>query len=149
MSRTLEQFERVKRFLKCIENQNKVSLDYDDELWAFFQNCWHLKDFIKYDSTLHSSITSRVETNVKKIPSICICADLCNRSKHSNLTKHIRKDARVAHKNVTIKLGNGEPVISYEHIIVLKDGSKYNALDVARNAVEEWEKLLKGYGLIK
>jgi hypothetical protein len=72
---------------------------------------------------------------------------LCNRSKHLKLTI-IRKDAKVAHKNVTLKLGSGEPAVTYEHIIVLNDDSKYNALDVAREAVEEWEKLLKGYGLI-
>jgi len=57
----LEQFRRVKRFLKRIGNQDRDATKYDDDLWGFFQNCWHLKDWIKNDPQIPQSVKDGIE----------------------------------------------------------------------------------------
>ncbi len=73
-----QQYERMLRYLKRIEYETKSSIEYDDDLWAFFQACWHLKDWIKNDSAVPTSVSKNIEQIVKKYPSIIITADLAN-----------------------------------------------------------------------
>jgi hypothetical protein len=157
MSLYLEQFKRVKRFLKRIEDQDRDSNEYDDDLWSFFQNCWHLKDWVKNDDGVATDIQNNIESEALECLSIRICADLCNRSKHLKLTRSIREDAKISVRSVTIQAPplsmNNEDnaklkcVSSYEHIIKLQDGSRYSALEIARKSVEDWEILLKRHNL--
>ncbi len=158
MSSYLEQFARVQRFLKRIENQDRDSNDYDDDFWSFFQNCWHLKDWIKYDDSISSDICKSIEEGALNFLSLRICADLCNRSKHLKLTRNIREDAKITSRNTTVNA----PTLSMnnennaklkcastcEHIITLQDGSEFVALEIARQAVKDWESLLSEYILI-
>jgi len=149
MSKFLKQFERVKRSLRKIEieNQDRDSTEYDDDLWHFFQDCHHLKDWIINDPDIPDEvkgIETKVGENIEKFVSnnkeLRVCADLANRSKHLELTRHSREDAKVTSRNVNIDLNLGTSTC--EHIITLGNGRKRIALDVAREAVEAWESFL-------
>lgn len=158
MKSYLEQFARVHRFLKRIENQDRDSNEYDDDLWSFFQNCWHLKDWIKYDDSVSSNIQNSIEKDALNYLSLRICSDLCNRSKHLKLIRKIQEDAKITSRSTTVNV----PTLSMnnennaklkctstcEHIITLQDGSKHVALEVASQAVADWENLLKKRNLI-
>jgi hypothetical protein len=149
-----EQFARVKRYLARIEDRNRYPIDYEDDLWSFFQNCWHLKDWLKNDSSVPSVITQKVENDLKNCSSLMICADLANRSKHLKLTTPPpRKDAKVKEKKITAVVNEvpgttkSESSISIDFIITFDSGSTKSALDVARSAIKEWQTLISGYGL--
>jgi len=90
-----EQFQRVLRCLKKLKNQDRGTLEYSDDIWSFFQNCWHLKDWIKNDPELPRTIRDSIEKEIEQFESLLICADLSNRSKHSELNRNIRKDAKI------------------------------------------------------
>jgi hypothetical protein len=141
-----EQFRRVKRYLARIENQSRDSTDYDDDLWSFFQNCWHLKDWIKNDPDISASVSEQIEDIVDNHPNIVICADLANGTKHSRLDRKGRVGAQFTERNVTVHLGNPTTSES-EHIITLQDGTQVVALDVAKKAVEEWQTIFATHGL--
>lgn len=151
MSTFLDQFERVKRFLKRIQNQDRDSVAYDDDLWTFFQQCYHLKDWIKNDLGIRDEIRNEVEAFVNGNEELRICADLANRSKHLKLDK-VRDDARITSRSVTIyppTAGSDSTGASTcEHIITLGDGRKRRASDVAKRAVEAWECFLSDKKLI-
>jgi hypothetical protein len=139
----VEQFRRMERFLGRIENDDRGADDYDDDLWSFFQHCWHLKDWVANDDALPQDVRDRVASTVHSNRSLMVCADLANRTKHLKLTKMNRHDARVTQRNTTVYLGN--PVRSTsEHIITLRDGTTLVALDLARRAVEDWRQILQG-----
>jgi len=157
MSKFSEQFERVKRSLKRIENQDRDSTEYDDDLWHFFQDSHHLKDWIINDPSVPEVIKGeyidkdhkkghKVENYVKGNVELRICADLANKSKHLELDKFSREDAEITSRNVNILLSTGTSTC--EHIITLEDGSKHIAMDVARKAVEAWESFLSENKLI-
>ncbi|MBA7587703.1 hypothetical protein ES708_29737 [subsurface metagenome] len=156
MSTFLKQFERVKRYLNKIEDQDRDSTAYDDDLWSFFQNCHHLKDWIKNDPDVADEVKgekgTRIEEFVGSNRGLRICADLANRSKHSELTRSSRVDAKVTSRNTTIYVptagSDSVGTTTCEHTITLGDGSKRIALDVARKAVKAWESFLSENKLI-
>jgi hypothetical protein len=78
MSSYLEQYKRVKRWharFAAINNgleHTKSSDYYADEVYAFFQNCYHLKDWIKNDP-LSGQPGPKVEGFVHSSLSLRIC----------------------------------------------------------------------------
>lgn len=53
--------------------------EYLDFLHAFFQNCWHLKDWIRHDRTAPQSLkdaANRIRKRQEQITSIDLAADL-------------------------------------------------------------------------
>jgi len=156
----MKQYERVKRFLARVEDQDREQISYEDDLWSFFQHCWHLKDWIKYDSSLPQSVSDKIESEVKNYKWLMIAADLANRSKHSQLQKFKRVDADVKSVGVTVHVPTlhrnvqkgetttvGECRSEYHYTISTDDGSEYDALKVARNAVRDWEQLIDKLGI--
>lgn len=109
-----EQYSRVKRYYDRIKCLNNNQIEYEDDLWAFFQNCYHLKDWIKngqVSQQIKESIENKISTtNCTYLP---MCADLANRTKHSTLDKHNRVDAEHTNTDVTINA----PSVSYKMIV--------------------------------
>lgn len=101
MNQYSQQYERVKRLFSGLTNKSYSQIDWEDNLWSFFQNCWHLKDWIKNDSTLSQSIRNQIENETKNYKNLMTIADLANRSKHLTLTFK-RVNANITGKSVTI-----------------------------------------------
>jgi len=158
MAKFKEQFERVKRSLKKIETQDRDSIEYDDDIWHFFQDCHHLKDWIKNDSDVPKEIKGKegeiVENYINGNVELQICADLANRSKHLELI-HKRVDAKVRRfttyaPTIIITDPNGNELLNTgsdaqgksEYWITNSKGTTYMALEVARKAVEAWNTFL-------
>jgi hypothetical protein len=56
-----EQLDRVRRFFaRTWVDTGRTDVQYQDDTWAFFQNCWHLKDWIKNDQMIPQPIRDRV-----------------------------------------------------------------------------------------
>jgi hypothetical protein len=161
-----DQFPRVLRFYTRITREDKAEPDYQDDIWAFFQNCWHLKDWIKNDENVmvtralcpicknkdQKFVKGRevcIECEINRCNYIPICADLANRSKHSQLLRN-RKDGRML-ADVAVMLG-GAPTesgcsVTYSYFVVSRDTEHVAALDLAKNAIEEWKTLFQRWGL--
>lgn len=141
-----EQYERVKRSLNRIQSEEQEStVDYMDDLYSFFINCYHLKDWIKNDPA--TGLTEdEVEDFVNSQLSLQICADLANRSKHAILEKYIRQNADMKERSITIDLNQG--ITIYENMVALEDGSRHIAENIAQQAVDAWTKFLSSRGLL-
>jgi hypothetical protein len=153
----LLQFERVKRYLCKIDPPTRYhgdQIEYEDNLWSFFQNAWHLKDWIKND-TLIKRIP--IEKIVEKYNSLKICADMANRTKHHQL-KNKRLDAMHFSTDVIVDipttlydiLTSDEkpyPIIkasgsTYNYVIEDVFGNKYKAIELAHEIVKDWEDII-------
>ena len=151
MSAYQEQLNRVERWMARLRDRCRDQTEYLDFLWSFFQNCWHVKDWIKNDAELPQSVRDSVEKDLNEFRALLACADLANRSKHLELKK-IRKDARLRREielQVWENVATGETfsAASFEYFVVLEDGSSRPAIDVGNEAVSDWKTLLSKYGL--
>jgi len=162
-----EQFDRVKRYYKRIDPEKKDhgnQLDYEDNLWSFFQNAYHLKDWIKNDDTIR--INGDIEDIKKGYPCLVICGDIANRTKHLKLhcekedAPHPRQGAKLSGKDVNVCLppanykindilrnkpvpiSKGSTAI-YNYRIIDSSGEEYNAINLAEQIIEAWTRIIE------
>ncbi len=146
----VEQFERVKRWYERFKQIHDGAPPgvapsteyYLDDVYAFFLNCFHLKDWIIQDNTVPKSTSSIVEGFISRSTSLSICADLCNSIKHLSLTQPPRT-GKVPQWGPRFKavIGNGS-TIAVEYSIITASGP-IDAFDLATKCVDEWKQFIK------
>jgi hypothetical protein len=145
-----EQLQRVKRWLGRIQDQHLDSETHLDFMWAYFQNCWVLKDWIKNDSNVPKGVRDKIEGELKNHKNLMICADLANRSKHLTLLDK-RVGGKVDSIGVTVHvptIGSKTPVRSEHHYTVVGDaGELGDGIQIAQDAYEEWLEVLRKLNL--
>ena len=147
-ARYVEQLDRTKRYLKRFTDltngipHTHDTQYYDDEVYAFFQNCYHLKDWIIHDPICHK--WSSVEKFINSDKDLQICADICNNQKHLKLTKSPRSKENpefaggIINLNIRENLGGDSSVgiaISYE---VSTNSGNIDAFALATRCVNSW-----------
>lgn len=76
------QYERMVRFyLRC---QNCNPEDYLDFSFSFFQNCFHLRDWIRHSNSI-VNFDNVWKDFTNTYPQIKFCRDVCNGTKHFQL----------------------------------------------------------------
>lgn len=150
------QFLRVKRYLKKVRliatKQFPEGVDdhVEDEVYAFFLNCHHLKDWVSKDSSLgigQEKVTKFIESET----CLTICADLANAHKHRGLAANKRSRKKplpkempdfiypiCVHINQRIK-----PVTLGLEAKIKSDYGEYDYLDLAEECVKAWEIFLR------
>ena len=144
----VEQLERVRRFLVRFEalgtgvEHTQHSGNYEDDVYSFFQNCYHLKDWIKNDP--YCANWSDVEAMINGSQYLQICADLCNAQKHLSLTRS-RSSQSPQFDGGTMRLnimeGGGPTVvqIALSYNVSTTSLGRVDALDLARKCMAAWE----------
>ena|ERR1700719_794556 len=152
MSAWEQQFKRVARALKKVEQRKTDDEEELDDIYNFFQNCWHLKDWIKNDDGLSQEIRDAIVRDAETTESLRFCADLANGSKHLKLQKE-RHGAKLWHiRAISVTDGKtGEILSSAEigYVIASKDGSPTpsDLIGFSRKAVQDWKDLLAKHKL--
>jgi hypothetical protein len=154
-----DQFARVRRSLARVENSSvnpqlelppEKQTEYEDMLFTFFQNCWHLKDWIKNDSAAPRSLAGPIEQLCRRYQSLPLAADVANGTKHLRLDNP-RLGARVVPEimvRLTDSFVTGESTSQVRYVYKISDdrGNSFDALTVARQAVSDWETLITTNG---
>lgn len=147
----LEQFLRTKRFLQRFAQLNtgvqhmQPSSHYDDDVYSFFQNCYHLKDWIKNDP--YCSAWNDVEAFINSNTDLQICADLCNSLKHLKLTKQPRSAANPKfggsklHLDIKDGAGKTEVKVAISYAVSTTSGD-IDAFHLASQCVTAWEQFI-------
>ena len=146
-----EQFERTKRWYERIKKidqgmQHNLPSDYYcDEVYAFFLNCFHLKDWIENDDTVKSLAKGKVKNFIKQDECMSVCADICNSIKHLKLTKPpwSDQDPKFGGRKFSLSLGGEpEPIIKVKFSIETKTGT-IDAFELASECVRKWGEFIK------
>jgi len=144
MPEYMDQLNRVRRMLDRINLQERSPIEYGDDIWSFFQNRWHLKDWMKNDPSVPAHVRGSIETLVADSPPLMICADLANATKHLRL-RNPRVGAKHSHWNIAITPGESSKV---EYLIDIGRGTQQDGLALARKCLLEWERILAAQGLV-
>jgi hypothetical protein len=144
-SKYLEQFERVERWYQRFKEINDGKLHdryteyYKDEVYAFFINCFHLKDWIKYDKSVGNA-NNIVEEFVKNNTDLNLCRDICHGIKHLELKNpKSGKDPKFGKRDYAI---NSAGIINIKYTINLKDGP-IDAFELATRCLKVWEEFIQ------
>jgi hypothetical protein len=149
-----DQFERLKRYLCRIRIRDRDRAEYEDDLLSFFQNCWHLKDWIWNDDSLTLDVRTEVRDAAHRHKALRVCRDIAIRSKHLELTKpsvgtgaDIFGEAEVEISD-SMSSGKSTSKVLWDYMVDI-DGESVRALDVAEAAVGTWHYLFATHGMLK
>lgn len=144
----MQQLARTYRFLDRYKERLGLSPEREPErfneledfLWSFFQNCWHVNDWIRNDDTLPRTLRDAVWDDVKESRRLGIAADLANGSKH-----FARNPGRewVGAQDGQIQISeNPDGTWTFSHEVAFPDGSRLSAIQAADDAMEAWKEIL-------
>ena len=150
-SRALEQYNRVLRWHERLDDihwgrytpqpesvePNELLLRATDELYAFFMNCYHLKDWIKHDESVATRTQKAVEGYVTQVDNLRICADICNSLKHLKLSRP-RFDKPVSLESTVWESVGAEFRHLYVKPVVYVDRQEVDAFELAAGCIKDW-----------
>jgi len=140
MTDVMERFGRLERSLEKVRsNKNRKVDEYKDDVLAFFEVGWSLKDWIRNSQQIAESATKEAEKYAKGNISLRICADIANRSKHLKLTFK-REDADIHKRNTIIHAappGKGYGELRFQ--IRLDSGHEFDAISTAHVVTKVWQ----------
>ena len=141
------QYDRMVRGYDRLNEDYYSSINFEDDIQHYFQDCWHLKDWIKNDDSISQAVRGCVEAEVEKHEPLRVIADLANGSKHLNRYTN-RLGAYVTGGHLTIGLGQNKPIdIDYE-VTLTKTGTVLSAKAIAKEAFDAWQVVLANLGLL-
>jgi len=145
------QLDRARRMLERVEsaasNQEWGTIDdvtFQDDMWVFFQTCWHIKDWVKHDPMVDDPTKAAIKAQAESSPVLLACHDICNGTKHLKLTKPRGGGARYHSTESTLESGF---VVNIDCRIDDGTGALISGKDLARRCIAEWEGILRGHGL--
>ena len=79
------QLERVHRWQRRVTHSANIgSGDLEDFVFALFQNCYHLREWIEKTAKVPSS---ELDGLFARTPELRVCRDICNGTKHLTLSR--------------------------------------------------------------
>ena len=133
--------------------------DIMDEIVAFFQNCYHLKDWIEHDTVLQVRLDSLgIDIDhalINADDDMKLLADLCNSSKHMELKIKAGILGRSG-ENPKFKEGQnfkvtiGEPGGTKTEVywsIKTDNGNVYSVIDLATRCIQKWDNFISTYSV--
>jgi len=141
-----DQLDRVLRYLRRVharegDPNQRFIVDYQDDVWSFFQNCWHLKDWVRHDPLIAEDVKARIEAAVESSRILAIANDMANGTKHLEL-----HEARAGASYSHLTLATSGPISTLECMIEVR-GEQRTARELATECVREWERILRAEGL--
>ena len=148
-----EQYDRMRRwyYRLVILNEGRLhdmpSDNYLDEIYAFFMNCYHFKDWIKNDDTVAGTVQQTVEAHINSSRPLKLCADICNSLKHLRLTSS-RSGERPAFgkKQFGLVLGTAPTTIDLKYEVNTTTGP-IDTFQLATDCIDDWDAFLTANGL--
>jgi hypothetical protein len=140
-------YQRIQLIAKRLEETGKLSVEDMDYILAYFQNCYHLKDWLKYEKVVDENDIEKWVNEISK--PLMLCKVICNGSKHFILNDE--KRAKRKHKESVYKdfqIGRGAlPWGTEEHWFVRADGEQHDIFELASECQREWKKFLDERGI--
>ncbi len=141
------QFERTERWYNRVINA-ETKEDIIDYLFAYFQNCYLLREWLILTSELkQSELDDLFSENVELV----ICRDICNVTKNFSISRPSQEF------ELSIIQEYCNPNSPYHmncwfggdaKLTVVTDSQNYDALELARCCFEIWRRFLKSKGIL-
>jgi len=135
-----DQLARAARFFQRIDHPSGDNATFQDDMWAFFQNCWHVKDWVRSDPRLSRAQKDAICDLAHQCKELMMCKNLCNGA------KHLRPKPGATHRCVDITIAPDEP-IKMDSIIDDGSGNLLSGVELAHICLHEWMRIFAAQGL--
>ncbi len=142
-----DRLDRARRFLERIErsvddmgDDGITHVDFQHIVWAFFQNCWHVKDWVLYDPLVDQVTKDAVCKRAHDSGVLRVCQDMCNG------TKHLGSRPGASHDHIDTTIVPGGPIIR-DCLIDTGAGKLVSGRMLAHQCIGEWVSILQSHGL--
>jgi len=138
-----EQFERIKRWYERIKDiyegipHERESDYYQDDIYAFFINCYHLQDWIKNDESVEAFAKAKVQGFIDRNRELKLCRDICHGLKHLSSGMRSPLGPRIFRFNVSTGITRAE------YSITTETGETFDAFELASKCVQLWERFIE------
>jgi hypothetical protein len=148
-----EQLARAQRYYERFKKLNDgmtlhaPSEEYIDDVYAFFQCCYHVKDHLKNDPAFTKHDDKAIEAYVNNTAPLAICADICNALKHLMMRKPPRSgdEPKFGGREFSVNVEQGrsaKPSTTAIRLSVEHKGTTLDAFKVATDAMSDWSKFI-------
>lgn len=134
-------YDRFKQMNDGVEGHGKSSDYYFDDMLSFFQNCFHLRDWLIADNFISAKTTKTPKQYVNDTECLAICADLANAVKHMRLTHGMKSGAEPKRANRSLAVTGSSSVVMLKANIEHK-GVILDAFKLATDCMEAWKAYL-------
>jgi hypothetical protein len=141
------QLDRARRFLERMEqsvddmdDEGMTDVDFQDFVWAFFQNCWHVKDWVEHDPLVSPIAKQAVIAQARQSVVLKVCREMCNG------TKHLGARQGASHDHIDTTIVPGGPIIR-DCQIDNGAGQLVSGKLLAHQCIAEWVSILQSQGL--
>lgn len=144
-----EQYARTQRWYVRFQDivngkTHEVESDnYIDDVYAFFMNCYHIRDWLIKDPI--NPLTQSIVDNHINSTILAVCADICNSIKHLSLDRTPRSGPAPTFGTKTyglnLSVGN-EAKITLQEFWVHTSVGAINAFELATQCMSAWEAFL-------
>lgn len=148
-----DQYERMLRWYRRFEALNKgrdhvsPSDNYIDDVYGFFLNAYHLKDWIKNDLTIPADVRNSVEAYINTNRELKLAADISNALKHLTLdSSRSKENPRFRAKQYGLQLGGNVPTINLKYEIEVESGL-LDAFTLATGCIQAWNHFFSTHNL--
>ncbi len=130
------QYLRMLRWYSRLD-QAKDRHEIEDFLYAFFQNCYHLRDWLRNTDALSKKVlTDFFSSHIE----LRICQDICNATKHFHLTSSsFEVEFSLAREYVGPARGRFEQDST---LVILASGTKFDVFELAARCLRLWREFL-------
>lgn len=146
-----DQHERVGRWHKRLSEIRRgipadtSQAEAQDEIYAFFMNCYHLRDWIIASGFKPKA---EVDTFISADPDLALCADICNGLKHFGLER-ARSSSGLTWSTASEVMyyfpgGMPDDPIASEHWVFTTGETAVDMFDLADRCVAAWDGFLAG-----
>lgn len=138
------QFQRLERWCHRVE-EARTKEDLADFIFTFFQNCFHLKDWLKKtDEVPEVDLEKLTSDNIE----LQICRDICNATKHFSLTTPSQEyEISFIQEYCPPRFGGGW-YGGDARLLVVADDKNYDAKELMYKCLNIWKEFLLAKGVL-
>jgi hypothetical protein len=135
-----DQLDRARRFLDRLDVPGLSDVDFQDMVWAFFQNCWHVKDWLDNDPKVDPATKDAIIARAHQSVALRVCQEMCNG------TKHLGSRPGASHDHIDVNITPGGPT-TMDCLIDNGAGTLVSGRLLARQCIAEWVSILGSHRL--
>ena len=140
--RTARWYAKLKQFQQTAV-ETELSAEAEDCIYAFFQNCFHLKEWVAKSGAATQRELDLFTSNHQELQ---ICRDICNGTKHMSI-KQPSVDANFStYREYDYLYGEGKPGATTFRILI--GGKKHDIFDLADRCMKLWNNFLGDKNLL-